>query len=114
MQPVEGDFDNQGEVCTTGSRLFVEEKRYDECIERSMARAKRSIVGDPFDPRTDQGPQVDKSQFQKVMSYIDSGKQEGAQLLCGGRSWLLRRADGPCGGSGPDEDLLGTRFLVLS
>ena len=49
-----------------------------------MARAKKRTVGDPFDPKTEQGPQVDDAQFEKVMSYIESGKSEGAQLLAGG------------------------------
>lgn len=77
-------FFNQGEVCTAGSRLFAEEKCYDEVVARSVERAKRKVVGDPFDAQTDQGPQVDAAQFQKVMNYIELGKQEGAQLLCGG------------------------------
>ena len=77
-------FFNQGQCCCAGSRLFVESKVYDEFVERSVERAKRRTVGDPFDEKTEQGPQVDDAQFEKVMSYIDSGKQEGAQLLCGG------------------------------
>ena len=77
-------FFNQGQVCCAGSRLFVEDKVYDEFVEKSVTRAKRRIVGDPFDPVTEQGPQIDNVQFEKVMSYIDSGKHEGAELLTGG------------------------------
>ena len=77
-------FFNQGQCCCAGSRLFVEESCYDEFVEKSVARAKRRVVGDPFDAKTEQGPQVDQAQFDKVMSYIDSGKQQGASLLCGG------------------------------
>ena len=77
-------FFNQGQCCCAGSRLYVEEKAYDEFVEKSVARAKRRTVGDPFDQKTEQGPQVDDAQFDKVMSYIDSGKREGASLLCGG------------------------------
>jgi aldehyde dehydrogenase (NAD+) len=77
-------FFNQGQCCCAGSRLYVEEKAYDEFVEKSVARAKRRTVGDPFDLNTEQGPQVDDAQFDKVMSYIDSGKREGASLLCGG------------------------------
>jgi aldehyde dehydrogenase (NAD+) len=77
-------FFNQGQVCCAGSRLFVEDKVYDEFVEKSVARAKRRTVGDPFDPATEQGPQIDNVQFEKVMSYIDSGKREGAELLTGG------------------------------
>jgi aldehyde dehydrogenase (NAD+) len=77
-------FFNQGQCCCAGSRLFVERKVYDEFVERSVDRAKRRTVGDPFDAGTEQGPQVDQAQFDKVMSYIDAGKREGAKLLCGG------------------------------
>ena len=77
-------FFNQGQCCNAGSRLFVEEKCYDEFVANSVEKAKKRIVGDPFDPNTQQGPQVDKDQFDKVMSYIESGMREGAQMLCGG------------------------------
>jgi len=77
-------FFNQGQCCCAGSRLFVERKVYDEFVGRSVERAKRRTVGDPFDPKTEQGPQVDDAQFEKVMGYIDAGKREGAKMLCGG------------------------------
>ncbi len=77
-------FFNQGQCCCAGSRLFVEEKCYDEVVEKSAARAKRRTVGDPFDPKTEQGPQVDQDQFDKVMGFIDSGNSEGAKLVSGG------------------------------
>ena len=87
-QAIEGShfalFFNQGQCCCAGSRLFVEEKAYDEFVEKSAARARRRTVGDPFDPATEQGPQVDQDQFNKVLRYIESGKQEGARLVCGG------------------------------
>jgi aldehyde dehydrogenase (NAD+) len=87
-QAIEGShfalFFNQGQCCCAGSRLFVERKVYDEFVERSVSRARRRTVGDPFDPRTEQGPQVDQAQFDKVMSYIESGRSEGAKLMCGG------------------------------
>jgi len=77
-------FFNQGQCCCAGSRLFVEEKAYDEFVEKSVARAKKRTVGNPFDTNTEQGPQVDQDQFNKVMSYIDSGKSEKAKLATGG------------------------------
>ncbi len=87
-QAIEGShfalFFNQGQCCCAGSRLFVEEKAYDEFVDKSVARAKKRTVGNPFDPKTEQGPQVDKDQFNKVMSYIETGKKEGAELLAGG------------------------------
>jgi aldehyde dehydrogenase (NAD+) len=87
-QAVEGShfalFFNQGQCCCAGSRLFVDEKIYDEFVERSTERAKHRTVGDPLDAKTEQGPQVDNDQFNKVMSYVDAGKREGAKLMCGG------------------------------
>lgn len=77
-------FFNQGQCCNAGSRLFVEEKCYDEFVAKSVERAKQRVVGDPFDSKTQQGPQVDQEQFNKVMSYIESGMRDGAQMLCGG------------------------------
>ena len=78
-------FFNQGQCCCAGSRLFVEAKCYDEFVEKSIARAKKRKVGDPFDPDTEQGPQVDEDQFDKIMGYIETGKKEGASLLAGGK-----------------------------
>ncbi len=87
-QAVEGShfalFFNQGQCCCAGSRAFVEEKVYDEFVERSTERAKKRRVGDPLDRQTEQGPQVDNEQFKKVLSYVEAGKQEGAKLMCGG------------------------------
>jgi aldehyde dehydrogenase (NAD+) len=77
-------FFNQGQCCCAGSRLFVEEKAYDEFVERSVARAKKRTVGNPFDANTEQGPQVDQDQFDKVMGYIDAGQKENAKMLTGG------------------------------
>jgi aldehyde dehydrogenase (NAD+) len=87
-QAVEGShfalFFNQGQCCCAGSRVFVEDKIYDEFVQRSTERAKRRKVGDPLDKSTEQGPQVDDTQFEKVLSYVDAGKREGAKLMCGG------------------------------
>src|ERR1700676_5739850 len=77
-------FFNQGQCCCAGSRLFVEEKCYDEFVAKSVERAKKRTVGNPFDKKTEQGPQVDQDQFNKIMGYIDAGKREGARLVCGG------------------------------
>ncbi|HEY1805475.1 MAG TPA: aldehyde dehydrogenase family protein [Terracidiphilus sp.] len=79
-----GLFANQGQVCSAGSRVFVEDEIYDEFVAKSIERARNRIVGDPIDPKTEQGPQVDQEQYDRVMGYIDSGRQEGASLACGG------------------------------
>lgn len=79
-----GLYLNQGQCCCAGSRLFVQEKAYDEFVSRLAAKAKARRLGDPFDPATEQGPQVDQAQFDKIMSYIDSGRNQGARCVAGG------------------------------
>ncbi|KAK9513281.1 hypothetical protein VZT92_026827 [Zoarces viviparus] len=79
-----GLFFNQGQCCTAASRTFVQADIYDEFVERSVERARRRVVGNPFDLKTEQGPQVDQEQFNKILGYISSGKREGAKLMCGG------------------------------
>jgi aldehyde dehydrogenase (NAD+) len=63
-------FLNQGQCCIAGSRTFVHEKIYDEFVEKSVEAAKKIKVGDPFADDTNQGPQIDKTQFDKIMGYI--------------------------------------------
>lgn len=80
-----GLFFNQGQCCCAGSRLFVEESVHDEFVERVLRRARQRSVGNPFDTATRQGPQVDRAQFDKIMSYINRGNAQGATCLSGGR-----------------------------
>nr|XP_020043410.1 retinal dehydrogenase 2 isoform X2 [Castor canadensis] len=84
-QAHQGVFFNQGQCCTAGSRIFVEESIYEEFVRRSVERAKRRIVGSPLDPSTEQGPQIDKKQYNKILELIQSGVAEGAKLECGGK-----------------------------
>jgi len=77
-------FFNQGQCCCAGSRTFVEESIYDEFVEKSTLRAQNRLVGNPHDMNTEQGPQVDKEQFEKILDLIESGKKDGAKLECGG------------------------------
>jgi aldehyde dehydrogenase (NAD+) len=79
-----GLFFNQGQVCCAGSRVFVEDKVYDQFVEDSTARARKRTVGDPFNAGTEQGPQVDQTQLEKVLDYIEKGQREGAKMTCGG------------------------------
>jgi aldehyde dehydrogenase (NAD+) len=79
-----GLYFNQGQCCCAGSRLFVQEKIHDKFVEQIMAINKSRKLGDPLDPETEQGPQVNKEQFDKILGYIESGKQQGAQCLTGG------------------------------
>ncbi len=75
---------NQGEVCTCPSRLIVQESIYERFIERVVARAKAIKVGDPLDDSVMMGAQASNDQFEKILNYINIGKEEGAELLCGG------------------------------
>jgi len=84
-QSSSGLFFNMGQCCTAGSRLFVQENIYDEFVAKSVEAAKKIQVGDPFDASTSQGPQIDNDQFDKILSLIESGKQEGAKLQTGGQ-----------------------------
>ena len=92
-----GIFFNQGQSCVAGSRVYVEEKIYDEFVTRSAERAQERKIGDPLDMRTEQGPQVDQAQFDRIMSYVAIGVNEGARLVCGGervfdRGYFIRPA----------------------
>ncbi|CAF3608700.1 unnamed protein product [Adineta steineri] len=78
-------FFNQGQCCCAGSRTYVEEKIYDEFVQRSIERTKRRKVGDPFDESTEQGPQISHEQMDKIIDLIESGKKNGAKLLVGGK-----------------------------
>ncbi|XZE51815.1 aldehyde dehydrogenase family protein [Planctomycetaceae bacterium SH139] len=80
-----GLFFNQGQCCCAGSRVFVEESVHDAFMEKLVALTQQRRIGDPFDSTTEQGPQVDQAQFDKIMSYIDQGKQAGANCVAGGK-----------------------------
>lgn len=77
-------FFNHGQCCCAGSRTFVEETIYDDFVKKSVEMANKRKVGDPWDPTSEQGPQIDQEQFDKIMGLIESGKQQGAKLECGG------------------------------
>uniref|UniRef100_A0A0K0DR31 aldehyde dehydrogenase (NAD(+)) n=1 Tax=Angiostrongylus cantonensis TaxID=6313 RepID=A0A0K0DR31_ANGCA len=82
-----GLFFNQGQCCCAGSRVFVEGKIYDEFVERAKALAEDRVLGDPFDFKTEQGPQIDGTQLNIITRYVESGKTQGAQLVTGGKKW---------------------------
>jgi len=81
----EACFFNAGQVCISASRLFVQEKIYDEFVKKSKELAMKRIVGDPYQATTQQGPQIDDIQYKKVLGLIEAGKKEGAKLECGGQ-----------------------------
>lgn len=78
---------NQGEVCTCPSRALIQESIYDEFMERALKRVEQIQLGDPLDPQTMMGAQASRDQFEKIMSYLDIGKQEGANVLIGGEAF---------------------------
>ena len=79
-----GIFFNQGEVCCAGSRLFIEKSIHEEFVDKLSNKAANMRVGNPEDTGTQMGAQVSKEQFDKILGYIDTGKQEGAKLVTGG------------------------------
>lgn len=83
-QRQEALFFNMGQCCCPGSWTFIEESIYDEFLERTVEKAKQRRVGNPFDLDTQQGPQVDRERFERILGYIQLGQKEGAKLLCGG------------------------------
>ena len=93
-----GIMSNQGQICTATSRVLVQESIYDKFVEEFKEVIKStSVVGDPFKEETFQGPQVTKQQYEKVLGYVESGKEEGATLSTGGK---------------PYKDLNGKGFFI--
>ncbi|MMZ56002.1 Betaine aldehyde dehydrogenase [compost metagenome] len=79
-----GIFSNQGQVCSAGSRLLLEKTIYDRFIAELAERAQQITVGPGMDESTEMGPLISEEQMNRVLSYIEIGKKEGASLLCGG------------------------------
>jgi 5-carboxymethyl-2-hydroxymuconic-semialdehyde dehydrogenase len=77
-------FSNNGERCTAGSRILVQQSIYADFVQKFVERAKRITVGDPLDDKTIVGPMISQGHLAKVRSYIELGPKEGATLLCGG------------------------------
>jgi acyl-CoA reductase-like NAD-dependent aldehyde dehydrogenase len=75
---------NQGQVCCAGSRVFVQEKIYDEFIKRAVEAFKKVKVGDPLDPATQMGSLIYEAHMKDVLEYIEIGKKEGAKVIVGG------------------------------
>ena len=78
-------FYHQGQCCEGGTRLLVSEKIYDDFISRLKIKIEKMTIGDPMDKKTDVGPVINKKQFDTVMDYIKTGKEEGAEILTGGK-----------------------------
>ena len=79
---------NQGQVCSAGSRIFVQEDFYDEFIEKAVAAFEKVKVGNPLEPSTQMGAQVSEQQLKKILSYVEIGKNEGATVATGGERYV--------------------------
>lgn len=78
---------NQGQVCCAGSRVFVQEGIYDKFVAAAVDAFNKVTVGDPLDPNTQMGAQVDQGQMRKILSYVELAKEEGATVACGGEAY---------------------------
>lgn len=87
---------NQGQVCCAGSRIFVHEDIYDKFVPELVKRFNSVTIGNPLDPNTQMGSQIDKRQMNKILSYVKIGTDEGATLLCGGEQFTENGLENGC------------------
>lgn len=87
---------NQGQVCCAGSRIFVHEDIYDKFVPELVKRFNSITVGNPLDPNTQMGSQIDKRQMNKILSYVKIGTDEGTTLLCGGEQFTENGLENGC------------------
>ncbi|MBL7741300.1 MAG: aldehyde dehydrogenase [Chitinophagaceae bacterium] len=83
---IQSSFSNQGEICLCGSRILIEESIYEKFKKEFVERTKELIVGDPLDENSKQGAIVSKVHYEKILRCIDTAKQEGGKVLCGGNA----------------------------
>jgi acyl-CoA reductase-like NAD-dependent aldehyde dehydrogenase len=79
-----GVFSNKGEICNAGSRVLVHAELYDAFVEALADRARRMVVGDPLDPRTEMGAQVSARQLDAILGWVRAGREAGARVVAGG------------------------------
>ena len=80
-----GNFYSSGQVCSNGTRVFVQKGIKEAFLARLSERLQNALIGDPMDPATNFGPMVSEGQLQIVLNYITKGQDEGARLVCGGQ-----------------------------
>jgi aminomuconate-semialdehyde/2-hydroxymuconate-6-semialdehyde dehydrogenase len=83
---IQSSFSNQGQICLCGSRILVQESIYEKFKQQFVEQAKSLTVGDPMDDNTRQGAVVSKMHFDKVMGCLETARQEGGKILCGGNA----------------------------
>ena len=86
---VHSSFANQGQICLCGSRIFVEESIYDAFKKGFVEKIKQLKIGDPFDPKTNQGAVVSEDHMNKVLACIELAKEEGGTIIAGGNRVVL-------------------------
>ena len=84
QETLRSSFANQGQVCLSGSRVFVEQPAYESFVERLVKATRRLIIGDPLEEATDQGALVSGAHRDKVLSYLQLARDEGGRIRCGG------------------------------
>ena len=84
---------NQGQVCCAGSRIFVQEGIYDEFVSKVKERFNKIKIGDPLDPTTQMGCQIDEKQAEKIVNYVEIAKKEGGEVLVGGERYTENGCD---------------------
>lgn len=89
-----GNFYSTGQVCSNGTRVFVQNGILNRFLDRLTARTKKIRLGDPLDPDTQMGPLISKAQHDKVLNYVEIGRQDGATLHCGGGVPRLQGLEG--------------------
>jgi betaine-aldehyde dehydrogenase len=91
-----GNFYSAGQICSNGTRVFVQRRVLDDFLTRIIARTEAIRLGDPLDPETQMGPLISAAQRDKVMDYIAVGRSEGATLACGGEAPRLQGLEKGC------------------
>jgi betaine-aldehyde dehydrogenase len=89
-----GNFYSTGQVCSNGTRVFVQKGLHDRFLDRLVERTKAIRIGDPLDPETQMGPLISKAQHDKVLGYVEIGRQEGANVATGGGAPRLQGFEG--------------------
>ncbi|WP_128895213.1 aldehyde dehydrogenase family protein [Longirhabdus pacifica] len=89
-----GVFLHSGQLCESGTRLFVPDHMYDTVINLLVKQTSKLKLGNPLDPSTDMGPVISAKQQEKILSYIESAKKEGARVICGGKKETVPGCEG--------------------
>lgn len=84
-QSIKGAFINSGQSCIAPGRIYVQEERYEEFVKLAVEKLKDRVVGDPFDEKCEQGPQISLKQMENVLRYFQSAEKEGAKIVLGGK-----------------------------